>query len=89
MLFRSLTEHQLQNLGRFQVAVRLCVGGHTERAFTGVTLEPTPSRGALTAERLVRRSLGRYGRPRAEVEAEMVSRLRRFGVRGDFTELAS
>jgi hypothetical protein len=87
--FAPLTEQQLQNLGRFQVAVRLCVGGHTERAFTGVTLEPPPSRGALNAERLVRRSLERYGRPRVEVEAEMVARLRRFGVRGDFTELAS
>jgi len=87
--FAPLTEQQLQNLGRFQVAVRLCVGGHTEPAFTGVTLEPPPTLGALNAERLVRRSLGRYGRPRAEVEAEMVARLRRFGVRRDFTELAS
>jgi hypothetical protein len=87
--FAPLTEQQLQNLGRFQVAVRLCVGGHTEPPFTGVTLEPPPSLGALNAERLGRRSLGRYGRPRAEVEAEMVARLRRFGVRSDFTELAS
>jgi hypothetical protein len=87
--FAPLTEQQLQNLGRFQVAVRLCVGGHTEPPFTGVTLEPPSSLGALNAERLGRRSLGRYGRPRAEVEAEMVARLRRFGVRSDFTELAS
>jgi hypothetical protein len=87
--FAPLTEQQLQNLGRFQVAVRPCVCGHTEPPFTGVTLEPPPSLGALNAERLGRRSLERYGRPRAEVEAEMVARLRRFGVRSDFTELAS
>jgi len=87
--FAPLTEQQLQNLGRFQVAVRLCVGGHTEPAFTGVTLEPPPTLGALNAERLVRWSLERYGRPRVEVEAEMVARLRRFGVRGDFAQLAS
>ena len=87
--FAPLTEQQLQNLGRFQVAVRLCVAGHTEPVFTGLTLEPRPTLGALHAERIVQRSLERYGRPRTEVEVEMVARLRRFGVRGDFTEMAS
>jgi len=87
--FAPLTEQQLQNLGRFQVAVRLCVAGHTEPVFTGLTLEPRPTLGALHAERIVQRSLERYGRPRTEVEVEMVARLRRFGVRGDFTEVAS
>lgn len=87
--FAPVTEQQLQNLGRFQVAVRLCVAGHTEPVFTGLTLEPRPTLGALHAERIVQRSLEHYGRPRTEVEGEMVARLRRFGVRGDFTEMAS
>jgi hypothetical protein len=87
--FAPLTEQQLQNLGRFQVAVRLCVAGHTEPVFTGITLEPRPTLGALNAQRIVQHSLERYGRSRAEVEAEMVARLRRFGVRADFREMAS
>jgi len=87
--FAPLTEQQLQNLGRFQVAVRMCVAGHTEPVFTGLTLEPRPTLGPVHAERIVQRSLERYGRPRTEVEVEMVTRLRRFGIRGDFTEMAS
>jgi hypothetical protein len=87
--FEPLTDHQLQNLGRFQVAVRLCVDGHTEPAFTGHTEPPAPGLGELNAERLVRRSLERYGRPRKDVEVEMEARLRRFGVRGGFKEVAS
>lgn len=87
--FVPLTEQQLQNLGRFQVAARLCVAGHTEPVFTGLTLEPRPTLGALHAERIVKQSLKRCGRPRAEVEAEMVARLKRFGARGGFREMAS
>jgi hypothetical protein len=87
--FAPLIAQQLQNLGRFQVAVSLCVAGHTEPVFTGITLEPRPALGELHAERIVQHSVERYGRPRTEVEAEMVARLRRFGVRGDFTEMAS
>ena len=66
---------------RFQVAVRLCVNGRSQRGFTAVTAESPPSLGEAHATRLAQTSLHRYGRPRAEVEAAIVRRLRSEGVK--------
>jgi len=71
----------LQSLQRFQVAVRLCVDGHSEPPFTAVTADSPPSLGDAHASRLAQASLHRYGRPRAEVEAAIVRRLRSEGVK--------
>jgi hypothetical protein len=76
----TLNRLSLQSLQRFQVAVRLCVNGHSERAFTAVTADPAPSLGEEHATGVAQLSLQRYGRPRAEVEAAIVRRLRSEGV---------
>jgi TraM recognition site of TraD and TraG len=76
----GLDERDLRNLQRFQVAVRLCVGGRTEPPFTGMTVAAPPSLGDLSADRLVEKSVERWGRPRAKVEAEIVQRLRANGL---------
>jgi hypothetical protein len=76
----GLDERDLRNLQRFQVAVRLCVGGRTEPPFTGITVPPPPSLGEQSADRLVEKTIGRWGRPRAKVEAEIVRRLRSNGL---------
>jgi hypothetical protein len=86
--FRPLREHDLQSLGRFQAAIRLCVDGHTEAPFTGITESSPLSRGEAHAAGLVEVSLSRYGRPRLDVEAEIEGRLIGFGVRGGFKEIA-
>ena len=71
----QLGEHQLRNLRQFQVALRLCVDGHTETPFTGVTRFAPASLGEEQGARLVRCALERWGRPRPLVEAEIRSRL--------------
>jgi hypothetical protein len=86
--FSPLTESNLQTLGLHQVAVSLCVRGHTEAAFTAITQPAPPSLGAEHAAELAAESLRRHGRPRTEVEAEMQERLASLGFRGDFTEIA-
>jgi hypothetical protein len=86
--FSPLTESNLQTLGLHQVAVSLCVHGHTEAAFTAIT-QPAPlSLGAGHAAELAAESLRRHGRPRMEVEAQIQARLARLGFRGDFKEIA-
>ncbi len=77
----ALSRLSLQSLQRFQVAVRLCVDGRSERGFTAVTAESPPSLGEAHAIRLAQTSLQRYGRPRADVEAAIVRRLRSEGVK--------
>jgi len=77
----ALSQLSLQSLQRFQVAVRLCVNGRSERGFTAVTAESPRSLGEAHAARLVQASLHRYGRPRADVEAAIVRRLRSEGVK--------
>ena len=86
--FSPLTETHLQTLGRHQVAIGLCVNGHTEAAFTAVTQPAPPSMGADHAATLSELSLSRHGRPRIEVEAEIQARLAGLGFRGDFKEIA-
>ena len=86
--FEPLALHQLQSLDRFQIAVRLSVDGHTRPPFTGTTLPAPPGLGEEHAARVAAASLDRYGRPVAEVEAEIIGRLGRFGAAGGFKEIA-
>ncbi|MGI0130742.1 MAG: type IV secretory system conjugative DNA transfer family protein, partial [Thermoplasmata archaeon] len=71
----QLGERELRSLRHFQVAVRLCVDGHIEPPFTGITRDAPAGLGDEHAARLMRRSLERWGRPRPTVEAEIRSRL--------------
>jgi len=86
--FEPMTVHQLQSLARFQIAVRLNVDGHTLPPFTGTTLPMPAGLGEGHAAELKFKSVQRYGRPVAEVEAEIVARLNRFGAGGPFKEIA-
>ena len=86
--FSPLTESHLESLSLHQVAVRLCVRGHTETPFTALTEPAPPSLGAEHATKLATESLKRHGRPRLDVEAEMQQRLASLGYRGDYKEIA-
>src|SRR6202521_4012356 len=86
--FEPVTIHQLQALDRFQIAVRLSVDGHTQPPFTGTTLPAPTGLGEEHAATVAAASLDRYGRPVAEVEAEIIGRLGRFGAAGGFKEIA-
>jgi hypothetical protein len=72
--FAPLGARELESLEQFQVAVRLCVDGHSEAPFLGRTRPPTPRLGDEHGAALLASSLERWGRPRAEVEAEILSR---------------
>ncbi len=86
--FSPLSDVHLEALALHQVAVRLCLNGHTEPAFTAIT-EPAPtSLGEEHAAELGAQSLLRHGRPRQDVEAEIQRRLTGLGYRGDFKEIA-
>jgi len=78
--FRPLGEHDLERLAQYQVAVRICVAGHSEPPFIGTTRPPAPGLGDEHAGGLVATALERWGRPRADVEAEMVERYRSRGL---------
>ncbi len=78
--FDPLTERDLRNLERFQVAARLCLDGHTEPPFTGVTRPMPDSLGDRHASWMVEAVLARAGRPRTVVEAEIADRLRARGL---------
>ncbi len=86
--FSPLSDQHLQSLAQHQVAVRLCVEGHTEPPFTAISEGPPPSLGEEHRLGLARASLARWGRPRTEVEAEIAQRMLRLGFRGDFKEIA-
>jgi hypothetical protein len=74
-LFPGLTWEHLMALDKHQIACRLCVNGHTGPTFTGYTLDVPESLGDDHAAALVTTSLRTFGRPRAEVEAEILKRL--------------
>jgi hypothetical protein len=78
--YDPLTERDLRNLERFQVAARLCLDGHTEPPFTGVTRPMPDSLGDRHASWMVGTVLARAGRPRGVVEAEIADRLRARGL---------
>lgn len=72
----ELDSTDLMGLARFEVALRLSVGGSSSRPFTGRTL-PLPEPVRPSSEPLRQRSRAAYGRPRAEVLAELRERLQR------------
>jgi len=72
----QLTASQLMSLAQHQVAVRLCVGGHPSPTFTLRTFDVPPSLGEEHARELTTAALERKGRPREEVEKEIIRRLR-------------
>ena len=76
--FEPLSGRDLRNLQRYQVALRLCVGGRTETPITGVTLPPPPP--LRDARVIADLALERYGRPRAEVEADIRGRFEEHGL---------
>lgn len=68
----SLGADDLMGLGRREVAIRACVDGTTLAPVTGMTLPlAAPVR---AADELARLSRERYGKPRAEVEADLRAR---------------
>jgi Type IV secretion-system coupling protein DNA-binding domain len=71
----GLRERDLRNLQRFQVAVRLCVNGRTQPPFTGLTRPMSEGFGDGHSARLVESALRQYGRPRLQVEADIIERL--------------
>ncbi|HUY25276.1 MAG TPA: type IV secretion system DNA-binding domain-containing protein [Candidatus Saccharimonadales bacterium] len=73
-----LGELQLRNLQRFQVAVRLCRNGRTERPFTATTLPLPPALGDGHAERLIEAALERCGRSRQQVERAIERRFQAY-----------
>lgn len=72
---RSVTEDDFLNLSRYEVLARLATEDGVSSPVSGVTLPPSDPTGF--ADEVRRLSRERYGRPRAEVEAEI--RRRRSG----------
>jgi hypothetical protein len=72
----QLTPTQLMSLAQHQIASRLCIDGHPSRTFTVRTQDVPASLGEEHAEALTQLALERKGRPRAEVESEILARLR-------------
>src|SRR5207237_816667 len=60
--FRPLSPQALMDLEQFQVAVRLCVGGHSEAPFIGATQPPAPALGEGHGAALAAAALERWGR---------------------------
>jgi hypothetical protein len=71
----SFGERELRDLGRFQVAVRLCQDGRTGRPLPGRTRPESPSLGEAQSAALERSVLGRFGRTRTAVEREIEQRI--------------
>jgi hypothetical protein len=61
----------------------MCRDGRTDRPFTGVTRPMPPSLGELHSAELRDAALARFGRPRDQVEGEIVQRLRDRGLLGE------
>lgn len=72
--FAPLSAHDLSGLMAYEIAMRPCVGGTTLAPVTGRTRPlPEPTTDAATLAEAARE---RYGRPRAEVEAALMSRVK-------------
>ncbi|MFD9431464.1 type IV secretory system conjugative DNA transfer family protein [Streptomyces sp. NPDC060002] len=69
---RSVTEEDFLNQRRFEVLMRLATSNGVSSPVTGVTLPPVDATGS--ADEVRRRSRRTYGRPVAEVEAEIRQR---------------
>lgn len=72
----ELSAEDLTRLDRHQLAVRLAVRGQTTRPFTAVAMPPLADEERTGITEILRRiSRERYGRPRAEVEAQILRQL--------------
>lgn len=69
----SLTADDLMGLARYEIAIRPCVDGQTLSPVTGSTLPLSEPVGEVAE--LARDSRERWGRPRAEVEADLRARV--------------
>jgi hypothetical protein len=72
----ELAAHDLAHLSRYTAAVRLCHAGETGPAFTLAT-EPLPAAAPRRADAVRADARERNGTARAQVEVELVERLRR------------
>lgn len=66
----------LQFLPNFNTVVRMMIGGVPVQPFSMATLPPLGEPNKQLADALKQLSYAKYGRPRAEVEAEIVERLK-------------
>ncbi len=66
----------LQFLPNFNTTVRMMIGGVPVQPFSMATLPPLGDPNKQLAEALKQLSYAKYGRPRAEVEAEIIERLK-------------
>lgn len=72
----EVSAEDLTRLDRYQLALRLSVRGQTTRPFTAVALPPFGEGERVGAGDIIRRiSRERYGRPRGEVEAQILRQL--------------
>lgn len=70
------TEYDLVNLERFTACVRLLANGTPQRAFS-LSILPPPRRGDAQGRDAIReQSRQKYGRPRAQVEEDILARFR-------------
>lgn len=73
--FQPLDAQALQALPRFEMAVRLSVGGETSRPFTARTVAPPPPTDPSIAEQVASASRARFGRLAKVIDEELVERL--------------
>lgn len=71
--FTPLTRDDLTNLGPHEIALRPCVNGVTLPPVTGTTYPLPPP--TTDPGKLVRRSLHRYGLPRAQIDHQINARV--------------
>ena len=82
----EVDEHDLVSLGEHRCYARLSAQSERLPAFS-VHLDPPPARDPALAEALVTASAARYGRPRADVEQDLLSALaRRDAARARYAE---
>jgi hypothetical protein len=69
---RSVSDEDFLNLGQYEVLCRLATSDGVSQPVTGITKPPIEPTGSTASVR--ERSRQRYGRPLADVEAEIVAR---------------
>ncbi len=77
--FAPLDATALMSLPRFEMAVRLAIGGQTSPAFTARTLPPAAAEDPRRAREVAATSLSRYGRHVAVVDRELQTTLAPMG----------
>jgi hypothetical protein len=77
--FTPLDASALESLPRFEMAVRLAIGGATSPGFTLRTAPPSAAAYGASASSLRIASLARYGRSREEVDREILATIHWMG----------